>query len=480
MLKKFFKDSLIYTVSGFLLKGISFILLPIYTRVLSPEDYGLIDLLATLFSLLSVTVCLEITQAVGRYLPDAKDNEDESLAISRTGIWFSIIMNFVFMFFFILSSERLSVLILGSNNYQLLIKLTGINLFIYGVFYAIQNQIRWQLMSKANATLSFVSAIITISSTIYYVIYLKMAANGVILGQISGSLCGLIFSFRFVKNIWRPYINGRILRQMLLYSYPLVFSSLGVILTQYTDRISLNYFLGLTEVGIYGLAFRICNTIDLVFIGIKAGLTPLIFNYYKDVNTPSKIAFIFRYFFSISILLVLVLSCFSDIIISFFAPIAYYNAAYVMPYILFSIIFNGAYLFSPGLSLNGKTKVITFLNLFALFINLILNIILLPIIGFIGAGIATFTASLVYISLMFYINNKYYFIPYNFKKIVIVLLFSIIISLSINYLKMDLIYELIIKISLISLIVALLFKFSFIAISDISRMVLLFKKKVGI
>ena len=71
MLRQFLKDSAIYGFSSLLTKGVGFLLLPLYTRTLSPEQYGAMDLLHVVRSVVAVTVALEIAQAMARFLPEA-------------------------------------------------------------------------------------------------------------------------------------------------------------------------------------------------------------------------------------------------------------------------------------------------------------------------------------------------------------------------------------------------------------------------
>lgn len=474
MISSFFKDSLIYSFSNFILKGISFILLPFYTRVLTPSDYGVIDLLATLFSLLSVTICLEITQAVGRYLPEFNEKKVIKLTIARTGLWFSIVMNFLFMLIFLGFSKNISSLIFGNESFQILVRLTGVNLLVYGSLYAVQNQIRWQLMAKQNALIAIITSLITISSTIFLVLYFRLSVEGVLLGQIIGHTAGLFFSFFFIKETLLPVINFKYLKRMLWYSFPLVFASTGFILSQYVDRILLNCFLGVEDVGLYGVAFRIANTVSLVLAGFSATVTPLIMNNYKKEDATKQISKIFGYFFFFSLFLIILISFFSDLIFTYFISSVYENAIYVMPYILFSVLFNGAYIFAPGLSLSGKTKQITYINILAVCANILFSIVLLNLIGYIGAGIASFLASGFFIFIMFLRSNKYYKIPYPFRNIVLVLAVSVILCILIQYLNVTMLIEVFVKLLLIFLFVICCFYMKIISIHDFNSL----KKRV--
>ncbi|MFN4083084.1 MAG: oligosaccharide flippase family protein [Bacteroidia bacterium] len=482
MLKNLLKDGLIYTISNFLLKGISFFLLPFYTRVLTPLDYGVIDLLATLFSLISVTVCLEITQAVGRYLPEFNENSVIKLIIARTGIWFTIMMNLILMFIFIFFSENISEILFGSKSLHFVVKLSGINLFFYGILYAAQNQLRWQLMAKQNVIIAILTSLVTILTTIYFVLYCKLGVTGVILGQVVGSFFGSIIAIYLIKESFIPQINLKFLKKMLGYSVPLVFSSAAIILSQYIDRIAINYYLGVEEVGLYGVSFRIANIINLALSGFSISLTPLIINNYKKADTAYQISKIFGYFLFISLFMIISISLFADLIFTYFISFNYYQSIFVLPYILFSVFFNGSYIFAPGLNLSGKTKQITYLNILSLMINVVFNAILLNTIGFIGAGIATFIASIFFIVSMFHLSNKYYKIPYQFKKVLTILIPFFMVCIFFQYIKLNLIIETLIKLIIICIFIFCCFYMNFISKKDIqilkNKLILNFRFKI--
>jgi len=111
MIKAFLKDSLLYTFANLFTRGIGFILLPIYTRLITKYEYGLFDYLTTLGLLLGVVVTLEVTQAIYRYMPEYKDNEPKQVSIASTGLWFSVIMYVILGIVSFVFSESLADLL---------------------------------------------------------------------------------------------------------------------------------------------------------------------------------------------------------------------------------------------------------------------------------------------------------------------------------------------------------------------------------
>ena len=149
MIRRFLRDSVIYSLSTFISRGISFFLIPIYTRILSPADYGIIDMMSVFASIIHLTVSLEITQAVARFLPDMSSLEEKKL-ISSTALWFTIFTNSLFYLFAFGFSSPLSLLILGLEEGSDLFLFGSFGIICTGVSYFLSNQLRWQLQPLHN------------------------------------------------------------------------------------------------------------------------------------------------------------------------------------------------------------------------------------------------------------------------------------------------------------------------------------------
>ena len=100
MLRRFFTDSAYYGITGILSRGISIFLVPFYTRVFTPADYGIIDLIAIIGAIVAIVVPMEITQAVALYFSDAEDKNQKKL-VASVGLLYTLITFFIFSFIFI-------------------------------------------------------------------------------------------------------------------------------------------------------------------------------------------------------------------------------------------------------------------------------------------------------------------------------------------------------------------------------------------
>lgn len=215
--KLFLKHSFFYTISNVFIRGINFFLLPLYTRLLTPRDYGIVDLITISSNLVNYLVTLEITQAVARFFPEI--NEDEKKTYSFTSVIFVISTYSVFVFFALAFKNDIKNIFFDSSITDDLYYLSISYFSVNGIFILLQSQLRWGLQVKECNFVNSIVAAITIFFTCLFVIYLKMGPNGVILGFILGNFVGIILSFYFLRNVLKVDYSIYILKKCCIFHY---------------------------------------------------------------------------------------------------------------------------------------------------------------------------------------------------------------------------------------------------------------------
>lgn len=423
MIRTFFKDGFIYAVPSLISRAIGLVLLPIYTRYLSPEDYGLVEILTILYALLNLTLPLEVSQGVARLVPSLKDKNKKKQYIS-TAFWFTACCFFLFVIFCWVFPKQLSELLLQSPGYVLELRVASLAMFANSLLYLVQNNLRWCLQAKQSALVAIIFIIVTAIVTVLLLIVLKMGVIGVLYGQMLGSLVALLFAI-YYTNQFIPIeflFNFTRLKEMLIFSFPLVFSSMAVYVSIYADRWLLSSMLDLSSVGIYSVAFKLAMVIGLICYSFQMALVPLIYTHYKDEHTPFYISRIFNYFLLLILPLLAFVSAFSKDIVYLFAGESFQDAHILMLPLSFSVLFLNIYFFSPGLSIAKKTIRIAMINIVAGVVNITLNIILIPHFKELGAAVATLSGGISMTILYFWFGNKEYKIPYDYLKCLAALL----------------------------------------------------------
>lgn len=424
MIKQFFKDSGIYGVSGILTRGISIFLVPLYTRVLSPADYGIIDIFSIITSIIIITFPLEITQGLARYYPKA-ENQNDKRKISSTALIFTLITLIIPILLGLIFYKELTVLILDNGDLNNIYVIAIISIFGSGLIYFIINQLRWRIEPKKVAIVSIVSSITNIFFSIFFVLIIKYGVFGFFLGQIIGNLIGFGLGYYYSKSDFGLIFDRSKLQILLDFSYPLVFSGIGVYALRYVDRIFIKGFLNLSELGIYGIGYRFASMTTIIMSGFGTSIVPLIYKEFDKPETPVKLARIFRYYFFISLTFIIILSIYAKEYVRILTTPEYYASAEVIPFLVIGLLLFSFYTFFPGLFLVNKTKIVATLNITSGLINIGLNFLLIPIWGILGTSIALMISALVQASAYYFYSQKYYKVPHFEKEILI----STIISL---------------------------------------------------
>lgn len=457
-------------------RGINIILVPLYTRVLIPADYGAFDMFIVFGNLVNLTVALEVGQAVARFYPDEKDYEKRISYVS-TAFWFLIFCYSVFCITALFTASWLSEIILGKSGFESYFTIALAFFWLNGLLIFLQNQFRWQFKSSSYSITGILVAFTTVAVSIWLAYYLSMGLKGILLGLISGVLAGCLYGLISLRETIRFKFDKSRLREMLKYSIPLVPSGIAVFLTLYIDRMMINHYMSLKELGLYGIGYRLSNIVGLVMVSFQLSLTPYIFANYKEKDTPLQLSVIFRIFSAFALLTFVGLSIFSREILWIMTSSEYYQASTTVIFLVPAILFSNMYIFAPGISIAKKSQVILWINVAGAVINIVLNFIFIPRFGIMGAGLAKLIGAISIFSIYMVISQKLYHVPHNWKPLVLSFLGAFVFIIFTLSLRFNLIQMLMFKLFVVMLFVGFIFITGLIRISEIQNLFNLLKQK---
>lgn len=440
MIKAFFKNSFIYIIGTILTRGFGVLLIPIYTRYLSPLEYGIVDLFVILTSIITLTIALEIHQAVVRFYQDA-DSEESKRQYVSSAFMFSIFIYSIYFVISVLFCDSFTVMILDDIKYRDIFLLASGAIATSGLFYFSSGQLRWQILPKESVTVSILHFVTVAIVAIYLLIIQNLKAESIFIGQIAGNIIGIFLSIYYTRKSYRFIFVYEKLKEMIAFSYPLVFSGIAIFVTLYIDRLIIKHLLGLEELGIYGLAYKFASITSLVMIGFQSSLSPLIYKHFKESETPKNIAKLFDLFVIFAIFVVVGAILFSKEVLFIMATEEYYPASPLIPFLVITVFFLNMYIFTPGLAIAKKTKIISLISIAGALVNTMLNLALIPLFGLIGATYATMTSAIIVFIITLMLSNKYYSIEYSWLKKILIFLFMIFFSFIVNSLFNNINFE---------------------------------------
>lgn len=426
MLRQFARDSAIYGSTGVMSAIVSVALLPLYTRALTPAEYGVIDMLTVLAAIVNVTIALEIWHAVGRFYPDIPD-EAGKVACASTGLWFTALSYGVFFVAILGMSRTVSLWLLDGEARQPVLLLSVVSLWLWAVTFFSQNLLRIQLKPVLHAVSTCLVLLASTTLAVYLVVGCGWGLAGLYLGSILGYAVGGLFSLWATRRSYRLVFDRRKWGAMVGYSLPLMLSSLGSVALIYVDRVVIKEALSMDDLGVYGVAYRFASGFGLIAVMFQASLGPMIMSRHSQPGTPSDFARVFKYAIAVLLSAFVAGSILAKEVVSLFTAPSFWGAADLLPFLIPSaILSSGMYIFAPGLLIAKRTKRFAAIMLISAVLNLLLNLVLVPSIGTIGAAIASISGFGCWFAMNMLESQRAYPVPHQWPRLFLGLLAAIV------------------------------------------------------
>ena len=370
-LKDTVKHSFIYGLGNIASKLIGFVLLPLYTAHLSPSEYGILAIVEVLGQILVSVFSFNISTAMMRWAADAKDERDRK-SIIFTSLSFTLVIAVLLPVILIPFSGNFSLLFFDSSkfgNYFLLLFLTS-SLGIYNLIPLTIMRLRER--SGIFAILNTIKFTITLLLNVYFIAYKGYGITGILLSLLIGQLFLTIFSLPIVVKNIIPKFKFSILREMLLYGVPLVFSTIFTLVFTMGDRFVIKSISGDASVGFYSLGHKIASVINVLILqSFQLGFLPIAYKKLGDADEKKFFSKVLTYYVLLLIFAALGLSLFGKEVLKTFALNKAYWVAYsVIPIISLAFVFKGIqYNFSLSFHYSKKTAYNALIVIITAFIN---------------------------------------------------------------------------------------------------------------
>lgn len=216
MIKNLLRDSVTYVIPSIVNKAISILLIPLYTQILTPSDFGYLDILLIFANFIVLTVTLEIIQGLAFYYTTEHDSR-KKIEFASTAFTFTLFCYSILCIFLYHYSTYFTKLIFDTEILLAEFQIGIVYIWLNGINYFIQNQFRWEFRSKQYALNSILVAVSTAISSIILIYYLSKGLWGIIAGMAIGSAIGVLYGLWHVRNTLRLYIYKAPLKAMLTF-----------------------------------------------------------------------------------------------------------------------------------------------------------------------------------------------------------------------------------------------------------------------
>lgn len=393
-----------YLIANLATKALSFISIPVYTRLLTTEDFGIVNVFLGVAGILSSLLTLCTDQSVSRYYFDKKDDEDFKRFVGTSSILAGIVFCLNALILIVSLDWVASLVGLSRSLTLLLIPVSFFNILglTFEQIYTVLKQSRKIAMSSLiRAYVSFGLAVILI----------LLMTDHKYMGQIGGLLvAGLLMSFIWINGIrqyFRTTFDRKYVNYIFKFSVPLIPYALSGIIIEQFSKISLAKEVNLSQAGFYSLALTISGIVSIITAVTHQAWAPYYFQYMNAKDFQSHDSDIVR-IFNITLL--------SGIFVSFFgleigitlANKAFISSLYLIPYFVYGYIFHQlAYVYMRNFSFVYKTYYSSIVVIASGLLNVLLNLFLIPKFGQLGAAYA-FSFSYLLMCIISLLINKYF------------------------------------------------------------------------
>jgi O-antigen/teichoic acid export membrane protein len=384
------RHSAVYGLGNVVAKAIGFLMVPFYTHYLTPVDYGTLEILDLSMSLLGMLLNMGMTAALLRSYSAAPTLREKNKAVS-TAFLFAALTGLLTFGAGASLAGLVSRTLLGPNvpsTYLLL----AFSSFVLGYIANLpRTYLRALEASGAFVMVDTAALILMLGLNIYFIAVLKIGLVGILLSSvIAASLQVILLSIWTVKKAGFGF-SGTLLRQMMGFGLPLIFSNMALFTLNFADRFYLKHFQSLDAVGIYAVGYKFAFMLNYLIVQpFFVMWQGRMYEIHKQPDHASIFGQIFMLYSTLLMYAGLALAVFSTEIVGVMVAPSFSASAGVIPVVTLAYIFCGiGYFTQLGMFLTNRTKMIGILSAGAAVLNLGLNYFLILNDGMLGAAWAT-------------------------------------------------------------------------------------------
>lgn len=445
-LKTLASQTAIYGLSSIVGRLFNYLMVPIYVRTLSPYDNGVMTNIYAYVTFLLVVFTYGLETGFFRFANKEGTDEKTVYSTALTAIFFSSIS---LALVFILFSKPIAGWVQYPQHPEYVIYF-AIILAMDAISAIPFVRLRQQNRPGKFVTGKLLNIGINIIFTLYFLVFCPYMANqnpnsilvalydkdiGVGYVFISNLIASSFTLAYLCKELAQGFgrFDKKLLNDLLLYSFPLLFAGLAGNVNESFSRIILQYELPYSQtentiqLGIFGNCFKLAIFMSLAIQTFRMASEPFFFSVYKQLDAKVVYAKVMNYFVLVCCLIFLGVTLYLDIIKYILEPF-YFQGLLVVPILLLAYLFLGIYQnLSIWFKLADKTRFGIYFTIFGAMITIVLNYALIPLYGYVGSAVATLICYFLMALTCYIIGQQHYKVPYSVKKIAGYLFFTLVL-----------------------------------------------------
>lgn len=406
-----------------MLRAANFLLLPLYSHFIKPEEFGTLSLLLAVYAIASALYQFGLPAALSKFYIEEEKKEN----VFSAAFWaLTIIGSFLTFGLFIFNAQAVA-LITGNENDIFLFNIILLNLFVESISSYSLQLLKTKEKAKRTVAINSLGAVVNIILTIILLVNFDYGISAILIAQFVSAVVILASTITLIRREIIFSIDKKYLAKMLKFSLPLMIGGVLTACVDFIDRFFIDLYMTKEDVGIYSFAYRIALVMNLFVIAFRTAWIPRAIAEYNTRNFSVSFGKYFNILISALAVIFLAITFFAEYLFSLdigggklFNP-DYQIGLIILQPILLGYLFNGLIsFFSVYPFVSGKGYHFLIADTVTFFANILFNLILIPQIGFLGAAVATqlsFTLGFLY---LFILSQKNLAIKFEAKKILAV------------------------------------------------------------
>ncbi len=428
-LKRLSGDSLVYGGGQALAKAVNLLLVPVLTRVLLPQQFGVNELVVAYSQSILLVLVFGMDGALVRFLYEQKEHAARVRMVSSS-LAFRLVTGLAAALVLWSAADPIAEHALGGAVYAKYLRIGAVTIPFTLLTLFWSDVLRVTFQPGKFAALQVAQTVTIAAVTLYLVLVRDMGVAGVLYGRLAGDVIAALLG----ALLGRHYLTGGFDRsqlvQMLRYGAPLVPVAFAYGLIGFADRYTLQQAASLDAVGVYGVAMRFFSVVTMGVSAFQLAFMPFAFSKAQEPGAPAVIVRIASLFVVVASALALAAGLFAPEALLLLAGADYAGAARPALWLGFAAVAQGAYYVAAlGVSLALRNPILGLTAGASALVAWLANLLLVPRMGVEGAAIATFTGYALSAVLTYAVSQRYWPMPYRPWRLAAVFLGALVIGL---------------------------------------------------
>jgi O-antigen/teichoic acid export membrane protein len=414
------RHSLVYMIGQALSRAVGFFMIPIYTRLISPADYGVLELVTICGGILSLIISFTSSETLARFFYAEKESSRRSL-VASTAVIGAAVGGCLLVTLAVSCASQIGLLVFDTHDYDGLIALSFVGSWCAFLLDIGTAYLRLRYMSTHFMAAVVAQVVLTLGLNIYFVVWEELGIRGILYSNIISSLC--VGGAITLPILWvaKARFSLQLFIEFVKFGVPLLPSQLGLWLGYLSNRFFLQRYASLTDVGLFSFGYNIGVLVSR-FVS-----TPL--NYFwaprklelllsLSSEAPIVVSRVCIYSTILVVFVALLLSLAARDLVKIIAGAEYFRSHEIIPVIGLAIAVGSLENHvNAGMLMEKRTSLLSMCGAISLVVVLVANYMLVPLLGMWGAAIAILMSNAIRVSLVYFLSQSVYPLPFEVVRL---------------------------------------------------------------